>query len=202
MMLDSQLRFTSHIDHVVGKAARMLGFIKRNTKGLGPETKILLFNSLVRSHLEFASVVWSPQYIVHSQRVESIQRSFTRHLAFFSSGISHRATYDLRLKYFKLVTLRNRRLIIDLLFLYKIVNALVDCGDILAEIKFSVPRCYPRQYISRLLFTPLPRTNLLMHSPLFRICSDYNRVSAEIQALDIFGDSLARFKQKLYKYII
>ncbi|CAG9138300.1 unnamed protein product [Plutella xylostella] len=88
----------------------MLGFLKRNSRDFhNNTTKILLYNALVRSHLEFASAAWSPHYTVHSQRIESIQRAFTRYLAFTSTGISHRNTYDQRLNFFNMNTLHNRR---------------------------------------------------------------------------------------------
>ncbi|CAG9134982.1 unnamed protein product [Plutella xylostella] len=93
----------------------MLGFLKRNSRDFhNNKTKILLYNALVRSHLEFASVAWSPHYTVHSQRIESIQRAFTRYLAFTSTGISHRNTYDQRLNFFNMHTLRDRRIVQDL----------------------------------------------------------------------------------------
>ncbi|CAG9121671.1 unnamed protein product [Plutella xylostella] len=42
------------------------------------------------SSSSIGGVVWNPHYAVHSQRLEGIQRAFTRHLAFISPGISHR----------------------------------------------------------------------------------------------------------------
>lgn len=59
VILDGRLSFTSHVDSVVKRAAQTMGFIKRNSKGFKCHTKIVLFNSLCRSILEFASVVWN-----------------------------------------------------------------------------------------------------------------------------------------------
>ncbi|CAG9113586.1 unnamed protein product [Plutella xylostella] len=79
-------------------------------------------DKLFRSILEFASVVWNPHYAVHSQRLEGIQRAFTRHLAFISPGISHRCPYEQRLTYFNMISLRHRRIQHDLMFLYNVVD--------------------------------------------------------------------------------
>lgn len=83
VMIDGKVTLRGHAGTVICQASRILGFLKRNAKGFQlPETKIILINSLVRNRLEFASVVWNLQYSTHSQRIESIQRFFTRHLAF------------------------------------------------------------------------------------------------------------------------
>ena len=61
----------------------MLGFLSRVSKCFtNPKTKIILFNSLVRSNLEYCSQVWNPMYAVHSDRIERIQRKFLYHLSF------------------------------------------------------------------------------------------------------------------------
>ena len=53
--------WNSHIDIIVSKANRMLGLIKRTCRGLD-DTKTLrtLYCALVRSNVEYCSVVWSP----------------------------------------------------------------------------------------------------------------------------------------------
>ncbi|XP_045449447.1 uncharacterized protein LOC123658011 [Melitaea cinxia] len=196
--MDSKLKFKENVDTVVNQASRMLGFLKRNTKGfLDQETKIILFNSLVRSRLEFASVVWNPQYTTHSQRIESIQRSFTRHMAFHSSGIYHKDTYDLRLKQFGMASLYNRGILLDIIFLKKILLGYIDCADLLKHIKLSVPQKYPRHRITRLLYVPACRTNILKGAPIPRLCSEYNRLTASISDIDIFNDSVSTIRKKL-----
>jgi hypothetical protein len=70
--LDKKLRFHKHIDNIVSKAFRMLGFVIRNCKELKPSTKILLYNAYVRSTLDYCSPVWSPHYEVHTKRLEGV----------------------------------------------------------------------------------------------------------------------------------
>jgi hypothetical protein len=79
VVLDSKLNFTSHIDSLVVKASRMLGYIKRIVREFGdPYTLKTLYNSFVRSHLDYASVVWNSYYGVHLKRMEAIQKKFLR----------------------------------------------------------------------------------------------------------------------------
>jgi hypothetical protein len=79
VVLDSMLNCTSHIDSLIVKASRMLGYIRRIGKKFSdPYTFKTLYNSFVRSHLDYASVVWNPYYGVHLKRIEAIQKKFLR----------------------------------------------------------------------------------------------------------------------------
>ena len=68
----------------------MLGFVKRIMKPFS-DTKVLLtlYNSYIRSRLDYCSPVWSPnaQYLI--DKVERVQRKFLKHLAF-----QNRMRYD------------------------------------------------------------------------------------------------------------
>lgn len=198
VVLDSKLSFIPHINVIAKKSAQMLGFVKRNTKGFQVDTKIVLYNSLVRSHLEYASSAWNPTYAVHSQRIEGIQRAFTRHLAFLSSGISHRSPYTQRLQHFHMTSLKNRRLIHDLLLLHKILNGKITCGNLLELIGLQVPYHLPRHPVKAILRGPHCRTNLGFHSPISRMCLSYNRLLEQSPDIDIFRSSYNVFKNLLY----
>jgi hypothetical protein len=76
VVLDS-LNFTSH--SLIVKASKMLGYIRRIGKEFrDPYTLKTLYNSFVRSHLDYASVVWNLYYGVHLERIEAIQKKFLK----------------------------------------------------------------------------------------------------------------------------
>lgn len=80
VILDQKLTFIQHIDNIIKRASNMLGFIIRNCKIFKKEkSKILLYNTLVRSILEYCSVVWRPHYATHVLRIERIQKRFLWH---------------------------------------------------------------------------------------------------------------------------
>jgi hypothetical protein len=60
---DSKLKFYNHIDEKINKAYQTLGIIKRNFIYVPADCFILLYKSLVRSHLEYANCVWNPYHI-------------------------------------------------------------------------------------------------------------------------------------------
>ena len=60
VIVDSKLNFRKHISEKISKANTMLFLIKTTFKYLDAEMFQLLYKTLVRPHLEYASPVWSP----------------------------------------------------------------------------------------------------------------------------------------------
>ncbi|CAH2087310.1 unnamed protein product [Euphydryas editha] len=199
--IDGRLTFVAHVDNIVVKAAQNLGFIKRNTQGFSRRTKTILYNSLVRSCLEYASVIWNPQYSIHSQRIESIQRAFTRHLAFYENNFSHRQVYGERLARFHMISLRSRREVSDLTFLHNILNNKVTNSEITERVLISVPsRTHRSIHAHKIFYIPCVKSHIGKQAPLVRLCNKYNSISKSIPGIDIFHDSLSVFRRKLLSY--
>ena len=75
---DSNLNFDKHISNVTKKANQMLGLIKRTFTYLDKDMFLKLYKALVRSHLEYGNVIWSPYLKRQSIQVERIQRRATK----------------------------------------------------------------------------------------------------------------------------
>ena len=61
--VSTKLSWNNHIDVIISKANKMLGMIKRTcTNECDQKTLIILYKSLVRSQLEYASQVWSNDF--------------------------------------------------------------------------------------------------------------------------------------------
>ena len=61
VIVTDKLTWSSHIECVVAKANRMLGFLRRNCADIGTNSKRSLYLSFVRAHLGYASEVWAAQ---------------------------------------------------------------------------------------------------------------------------------------------
>ena len=115
VLVDHGLTFSLHIGNQVNRANRVLGAIKHTFKYMDEVTFLLLCKSLVRPHLEYASVIWSPHLKKDKDAIERVQRRATRMV----TSITH-LTYSERLAHLKLPTLEFRRDRADIIQLFKI----------------------------------------------------------------------------------
>lgn len=198
VILDSSLSFRLHLDNIIKKASKLSGFINRQLKIFKqPSVSILLFNTFVRSILEYCSVVWSPCYQVHINRLECVQKRFLYHVSYTDNKCLELKSYAQRLNFYRASSLYTRRKINDIIFLYKIIHGLIDSSDVLQCIQFSIPRPNCRMRYCTTFCLPTSRTNVLSHSPLYRMCSSYNSIRFNY---DIFTDSsIASLKKSLKK---
>ena len=117
--LNHNLKWDHHIDQVTAKAARNLGFIRRNLLGAPTECKKLAYITLVRSGIEYASIVWDPHTNTNSDKLKRVQRSAAKWVL---SSYSRTTSVTYLLEQLKLEPLQTRRRIQRLAFMYKILN--------------------------------------------------------------------------------
>lgn len=201
IFMDSKLSFTTHMDSIAKKSWRMLGFVKRTCKDFRNVYTILtLYNSLIRNTLEYATPVWNPHYQVHVERIESIQRAFTRFLAYKDRQCPYRADYRMRLLYFKLERLETRRQIFDLSLLYKLLHGQLDMPYTASQIGLAVPRRLPRHPAQKIFSVPVSRTNVGHFSPLNRCMRTFNDINSD--EIDIFHDSYKVFRGNVREHLV
>lgn len=185
---DSKMKFTNHVNDIVKKAFRNLGFIIRITKSFTDINCIkTLYFSLVRNVLEYASQIWCPYQITYSDKIERVQRKLTRYLG-FKTGNSD-LEYEERLKLFNILSLNARRVYNDMCVLFKILRNVIDI-DLLNCFNFRVNSHNPRSVVT--FATSLSRTNIgHFTNPVNRL----QRVYCErFNELDIFYLSYTEFK--------
>ena len=76
--ISENLKWTTHINKVCNRANSILGFIRRNLKHSDRNFKETAYVSLVRSVLDYASVVWDPYTKKDIDKIEGIQRRAAR----------------------------------------------------------------------------------------------------------------------------
>ena len=115
--IDSKLTFTHHVQQKVNTANKILGYIKHTFRNMDMDTFLMLYKSLVRPHLEFASCTWSPHQRFNCDSIERVQRRATRILP----QLRH-LSYTERLQQLNLETLEYRRKRADLIETYRIIT--------------------------------------------------------------------------------
>lgn len=185
VLLDPSLSFRNHIELLCSKCNQILGFILRTGKNLfSHDTLLLLFQTLVRSRLEYACIIWSPGYVVYQDLVENVQRKFLKYLSFLSDGVYPVAGYphDDLLARFGMQSLLVRRQYTMVLFLFKLLNGMIDSPALLSYVTFNIPRLRSRQ--PRLLTLPRHHTRAFESAPVYSCIIAYSSVQSHI---DIFN---------------
>lgn len=161
VLVTENLSFSSHILNTVQTAYKSLGFILRVGKQFREiETLKALFMSLVRSRLEFASIVWSPSMQLYCQIIERVQKRFLRALYFKSFAPFNFPIWNIRyeemLNIFNVERLSKRRKLAQLYYLHGVMTGAVDDTITLSRINWCVPMYGGRA--GRLLYANRART--------------------------------------------
>lgn len=169
---------------VVNKCNRFLGFIIRNSLHFNnPQTVLNLYYAFIFSKLNFASVVWNPQYAVYQQRLERIQNKFLRFLSRKADVVIVNGNYKPILEKFSILTLTRRRAVSDLIMIYKLVNGLVDSPTLTSKLIFNLPIRGLR--LQNLFNIPFRNTNSGKNSPLCRATRSYNDLHLGMEVFDM-----------------
>ena len=87
----------------------MLGVIKRHFKYITLETLILLYKSMVRTHIEYGHSVWCPHSITAIESLEKVQKRATKLIHGFEKFSNYFSCSEI-LRKCKLPSLKYRRL--------------------------------------------------------------------------------------------
>jgi len=78
VIFDNKLNFVQHCKEKINTAYSYLGIIKRNFIYLDDDAFVMLYKSLVRSHLEYANSVWNPHRLRLIKDLEKVQMRATK----------------------------------------------------------------------------------------------------------------------------
>lgn len=192
VLFTNKLNFNEHIEDMILAGYKLLGFIIRNSYHFTVNTTLLLYFSIVRSKLEFASQIWDPGgNDRYSGLIESVQNKFISYIYYKKNRTPIPfSDYALTRTDLKITKLTTRRKLANVIFISNILNNKIDSSDLLNRLQFYRPeRIRPRNII----FWYSYRTCVRENSPLIRMCNTVNEVS---DVIDIFHDSSKDIKKK------
>ena len=166
ILIDSDLKFKSHIKHINSKCFSLIGSVFRVFRSLSPEIYLCFYCTYVLPVIDYGSPIYIHGYTSAIKDIEKVQRSFTRRLfrrLFPSQTIP---SYESRLKSFKLTTLADRFVSTDLITVYKIINSFM--------IGPSFARYSPRVHYR--LIIPSINTSLFRNSFFHNSLMSWNRM--------------------------
>lgn len=190
--MSSTLSPLEHITSLTAKASSLLGFINRSTKNFrSPQSLVVLYKHLILPLLEYASPIWTPYQLGHISMLEDIHKRFIRLLG-WRLGYDYYDTPILHLEtIYALHKPQLRRKHQDLCLLFKLINGLIDCPQLLSSIDISIPRGTRTCSTFRRKFHP---TYYTYNSGLSRLMQLGSVAASEI---DFFGVSFQSFKGHL-----
>jgi hypothetical protein len=122
--IDPLLTFDEHINKVCNAARQRSALIFKTFQSRNPILLFRAFNTFVRPSLEYASVIWNPCKCSSVDKIEAVQRNFTKKL----TGLYY-LSYSDRISKLSTETLELRRLKFDLIMYYKIIHGLIDIDN-------------------------------------------------------------------------
>lgn len=179
IIIDSKLTMIPHIEKQVNKAKGMLALIRRLSNGLfNQNTMRTLYMSLVRSHLDYASVVYNPNYDVHSNKIESIQKQFLLY-----AMKDEQRTEDFQLRPYsercgdmKLTSLHRRRINSGIIFIYDLIEKNLISATINEKIKKREQSTYSLRK-KEFLDIPITTKSYQYNNPFLVMCRNFNKIS-------------------------
>ena len=119
VMLSEDASWGEHVDRTVKKANSTLGFLRRNLRHCPVKLKELAYNSLVRSALEYACVVWDPHTQKGIRQLEAVQRRAAR---FVQGDYGRHSSVTAMISNLQWDSLQARRRQARLVMMYKILH--------------------------------------------------------------------------------
>lgn len=188
---DSKLKFKPHITACLAKSYRMLGFTMRLSQSFSrPKCVELLYNSLVRSQIEYLSPVWSPHQSTYIKDIERLQQKYTRFVYWLTR--TPYTSYINRINHLKLLSLEARRVYFDACLLHDIIhNAnLFELADHLVYRTIDRPNRNNHLFQCR----PVNTSYGLNTNPIRRLQSSYNEMFNHI---NIHNINIRQFRKEI-----
>ena len=119
--MSSNLKFHDHITKITSSANQTANLIFKCFECKERNFLLKMFNVFVRPKVEYASSVWNSFYQMDINKIEQVQRRFTKRLA----GLAN-FSYPERLNILNIQSLEARRLRADLIYVYKLLHNIVS----------------------------------------------------------------------------
>ncbi|XP_060836257.1 uncharacterized protein LOC132918915 [Rhopalosiphum padi] len=162
------LDFRPHIDSVAGKALRILGFIRRHFSNFdNPKCLSVLYNSHIRSLLEYGVVVWSLYTKSNTQRLDRVQNRFLS-FAGHSLNVTH-PPHD----YSKIKDLFKFKSLSERCFIQSLIDGKIDAPRLLERLQSIRIPVNTRN--KDFFYIRLGRSNFTKNAPLTRMMSIFNK---------------------------
>ena len=168
----------------------MKGLTKRSFTHLDRNMFLKLYKSIIRPHLEYANVIWSPLYKGQIDEIEKVQRRATKIVPSLKNK-----SYLQRLTVLGLPSIRYRQIRSDLIQAYKIINKIdnLNCENFF---KFTSHEKTRNNTLK--IYKPYARTNIRKKIFSYRVVDFWNKLSPSTKT----SPDLTKFKINIDKDLV
>jgi len=134
IQISNDLSFAVHITSVTAKGKQMAGWILRVFTNRSPPHMKICLKQLILPRIEYCCVLWSPNAQALINKLESVQRFFTKKINFGREG--NQPDYWERLELLKIYSVERRRERYTILYTWKVIHNLYPNPGLSANILF------------------------------------------------------------------
>lgn len=163
-----------------------------------------LYMSLVLPKLEYASLIWAPNFRNHIERIETLNKRFLKFMCWKQDGFYPPRgcnVTDLASR-FDLLTLEERREVTAIIFVVKLLRGYIDCPQFLELLPIRVPHANARLQVPFYLPPAASSSSFKTGCPLFRACKATNELMRfRVGTLDLLASPMAEIVRACYDFV-
>ena len=190
--IDQNINWSKQIQEINKKAKFAARNLKRINMMIPLKSRLLLYNSLVASHLKYADTVWAGCNVRDQNKLQRTQNLAVKSIL----GMKKYESATTALKKANLLPLETKRKIHEAVYIQKgLSNKLPK--SVCEKYQQLQPQTSFRSSNQKVLTIPKHKTEKFKHSPLYRTVNIWNSIPLQIKEIE----NSATFKRNLQKYL-
>lgn len=190
LILDRQLNWKQHIDKIKAKLTSLTGIIRNIAKCLPRKVKYIIYNSLIKPHIDYLIEIWGTAAKSNLEIVQIAQNKLIKSLFHYNFRTPSKKIYEET----KIMTIKQTYTYFTCILIYKILNKQIHTS-LSFQKKGRIQKMKLRNANNLILRSP--RTNYGVKNIEFEGVKMYNKLPVKIKD----AQSLVSFKNKLKTYI-
>lgn len=191
IQIDRKLTWNQQVQGINKKAKFAVRNLQRINSLIPVKSRLLLYNSLVASHFNYADIVWGGCNVKNRNKLQRTQNIAVKSIL----GMSRKESSEEALKKSKLLSLENKRKVHEAVFVYKGLSSKLPAA-ITRQYQQHLSHVEHRSADRKILVIPKHKTERYKCSPLYRTIKTWNDTPQEIKEL-----GASTFKQKYQTHL-
>jgi hypothetical protein len=176
IQIDRELTWNQQVQGINKKAKYAIRNLQKINQLIPVKSRLLLYNSLVATHFNYADIVWGGCNIKNRNKLQRTQNLAVKSIL----GMSRKESSEDALKKSKLLTLEEKRKVHEAVFIQKGLSGKLPAA-ITRQYQQHLPHMQNRSADRKILVIPKHNTEKFKSSPLYRTIKTWNNTPQEIK---------------------